>query len=1277
MFDISKDQLRLLNDTDLRELVARLCQAELRIRGAPVSAVKWGGSQNAPDGGLDVDCRLEDQRFSGDFVPRARTGIQVKTSSMSASRISDEMSPDGIVRPIFFELAREKGCYIIVSLADDPAGTMLGQRSTYMRDEVCGIENHNDLRLEFYGRGHLENWLREHPGVELWVRKRLGIPAVGWRPHGRWTTTPATESDELICKPGVVIRLPGKEQILSVDAGIEGIRQLIRDSGKAVRIVGLSGVGKTRIVQALFEESVGTNPLDRNLAVYADLGESPKPSAQDVVEQLIADARSALVVLDNCPSATHSGLASKTAEMADIRLITIEHDIRDDKPQLTDVVRIDAEGPGIAEALVNRRYPALGQINAERIAVFSDGNVRLALALADAVYEADSLSKFSNRQLFERLFYQGGARDDKLLAAAEVLSLVYSFSISNGGRGEDELSILAGLVDHTRLSLHRSVQQLVERQLVQKRANWRAVLPQALSNRLAAKALRNIPIADILAVFDGSSPRRLSLSFGRRLGNLHDHEVAHEIVNRWISQGGRLYDFGNLSEQNVLLLQNVAPVAPESVLAGIEREAKKDSAAAFFSTRNPHYSVFADLLTSLAYEVDLFDRCIDLLTKFAVSEQDGDQSIRDHLFSLFSLYLSGTQASPNQREQAVRVLLTSEDGEKRRIGMGMMQAALRSDHWTSIQSFEFGARPRSFGYEPRTVDERDKWFEIFIGIAKEAATGDIDKLSDEARTLLADEFQGLWENPGLRGILADLAKALNENRTWLQGWRSVRSIKYFEPSHHHDDTPVQDLELLETLDEMLRPENLVDEIRAYVLSAGAEQFSLEDEFDLHDEASWKKSRQRAAERARDLGRTAAHDPGVLAELSEELCIAESQYLTEFGQGLAGETGDLQTLWNQLTERQGWAGDKVRQCGILIGVLKEMYDRDCQAAWKTLDEAVTKASFQQWIVELHASIPLGPDGGARLIHVLNDEYVPIQQFETTVWNWSFDDLSGEELKDILLRVLTRPGGAKVVLSGLSMRLSRYRKLAYPVQPEIRQIGLSAAAALLRDVPTLQYGPMIGHHLSRVLDGCLDEGAFPVETGDVLDAFFFRLNQSYGLVSSIEDAVKVLAERMTIRFLDGIFFHPGIDRTYMNRVFHERRKANSPLSNVLVQSIFCWCDQGDFRQRLRLVARIVDPFVANPETGDVVFSEQAFELICASKDPAEVLNIFSRCGEPAVVMGSRAQLTARRARAFESLLSHGRPEIRAAAKEVLVHMKERAHEATEGERINDERRAQTFE
>ena len=68
---------------------------------------------------------------------------------------------------------------------------------------------------------------------------------------------------------------------------------------------------------------------------------------------------------------------------------------------------------------------------------------------------------------------------------AEVCSLVYSFEGMDTDSEKSELKILAELADKKCSELYRDVSELRERDLVQSRDVWRAVLPHAIANRLA------------------------------------------------------------------------------------------------------------------------------------------------------------------------------------------------------------------------------------------------------------------------------------------------------------------------------------------------------------------------------------------------------------------------------------------------------------------------------------------------------------------------------------------------------------------------------------------------------------------------------------------------------------------------------------------------------------------------------------------------------------------------------------------------------------------------
>ncbi|WP_306258446.1 hypothetical protein [Pararhizobium sp. IMCC21322] len=275
----------------------------------------------------------------------------------------------------------------------------------------------------------------------LWVKGKLGQGYSGWQPYAAWSNPPRDTDDTLILASGVVVTLPsGKGDKLSIDDAIGPMRDLIRTTNKAVRITGLSGGGKTRIVQSLFDETIGTHPLDRTAAVYVDTGTGPDPSATAMLDRLLAEGRRAIMVLDNCPSDLHSALAGKvSASKAEISLIIVEYDIRDDKPQTTEVIHIEANGSDVSDQLLIRRFPGIGQTNARKIAEFADGNARVSLAVAERVEEGESLAQLSDSQLFDRIFEQRNQPDENLREHAEILSLVYSFSVTKPEVGLDEL----------------------------------------------------------------------------------------------------------------------------------------------------------------------------------------------------------------------------------------------------------------------------------------------------------------------------------------------------------------------------------------------------------------------------------------------------------------------------------------------------------------------------------------------------------------------------------------------------------------------------------------------------------------------------------------------------------------------------------------------------------------------------------------------------------------------------------------------------------------------
>ncbi len=1250
MFDITRNQLQKLDGEALRELVGRLCEAEMVKDGLPVSVVQCAGAHTAADGGLDVEVVLEDGLLSGDFVPRARTGFQVKGPTMPPSRIPAEMSPNGQLRPIFGKLAQSNGCYIIVSLADNPSRYWLDRRLKSIREQLAPVKDIGDLQVEFYGCETLCQWLRQHPGVQLWIREHLGIPLRGWRPFGRWTILPPGDCDQLICADGVSIVLPVRNtQDVEIEEGVCRIRELVRTGDKAVRIIGLSGVGKTRIIQALFEPGIGTAPLDRSLAIYADLGEPLTPAPRDVLRQLVGEGRQAVIVLDNCPPDVHDSLAGPVAAASGISLVTVEYDVRDDKPELTSVVKIRAEGSEIAKILVRRRYRDIGDDDAQRIAEFSGGNARLALALANAVHDEESLTDLSDGRLFERLFRQRGPNDTDLLATSEVLSLVYSFSTEHDEGGVDELGTLARLLGKDRRELYRTTQILIEKQLAQKRGRWRAVLPPAVSNRLAAAALRKIPVEDIRGAFESLQNSRLVTSFAKRLGYLHDHEVARGILRLWLEPDGILHQIEDLSDVGLQLLQNVAPADPGALLTALEERFRIAGGAGRIQECALHGTTVKELLCKIAYDPKFFKRSVRLLIMIALSRNNTSDPTgpRARLFGLFAIRFSGTEAGPEIRLPFLRAFLARTNSGEQELGFGMLQAALGSDRWVSIGQFDFGARPRNYGYWARTTAELEQWFGQAIDIAVEVALSGSRERSERVRKLLADRLRDLWRLPRIREKLLETAKSLNSCRPWLEGWKSVHAIRFYDYSENGRHQVPSGLDQLNEMEELLRPNDLAGQIRTRVLARDLELLAMDGKVYSSDKENWDGAFKRADDRAFTLGLAAAYELQVVDELSHEFFSLNWGRRFAFGQGLASGCTILRELWTRMVLQLERNADTAHDCGLSLGILDIIRGRNRSLAEDILDEAVGNPVLRRFIVQMQIHVELDQAGVQRLLNCLDFDDTPLQQYASLAYRKPREALDEADLGDILLKLLDRPFGSRAVIHGLSLRFHALKRDSSLVpSAELREVGLRAATQsfLAADGYEAQEAD---HDISNVLEACIDDIPFAAEINDLYDAFFTSLNSDRGTGLGFARTATALASGSPHRFLDRAFNPATLDELRRQFLFRLGTNAGNPLSVLGTLTLLEWCRQGDFHARISALAESIEPFVENKDTGTAMFSTQARAIIDAVDDVSGVLACFAGSISSGMNWGDPADTVARRRRAFEDLRNDSRPEVRNAA------------------------------
>lgn len=1036
MLDITSDDIAALNDADLRTLIGRLCEAEMRKRGLPTSAVTYGGNQDAGDGGLDVRVSLPSGGLIEGFVPKPDTGLQVKKPDMPRGAILEEMAPAGVLRPVILELAKVGGAYVIVSSTGSTSDTALERRREAMRDAIKGTPAKGKLEVDFYDRNRVATWVRDYPGLIPWVRAQVGRAMVGWQSHGSWSLSQSTTASGYLTDDQARIRAAdhGDGEGLSAIDGINLIRAALRVPGRVARLVGLSGVGKTRLAEALFDDTVGEGPLDPVVAIYTNEADGPVPPPAALASDLIASKTTAILVVDNCTPELHRRLSEIVrADGSTVSLLTIEYDIREDEPEGTDVFSLEVSSVELIEKLVTRRFPDLSQTDAHTVADFSGGNARVALALASRLEKTETIAGLSEEELFKRLFQQRHDPDPSLLKVAEVCSLLYSFEGETLEGDDAELPLLGGLIGKSATEVFAGVAELRRRDLVQARGKWRAVLPHAIAIRLAKRALQTVPPTLVNSALIDNASERIVRSFSRRLGYLDGSNEALAIVKGWLAPGGLLGDITSLNEFGHALLTNVAPVAPDTVLSALElalAEADEETLR--------RCSRYAKLLRSLAYDPSLFERCVALMTRLATLSGNDGKEATEVVVSLFQIVLSGTHASLETRIKVAEGLLTSEGEAERRLGVEVLEAMMKSGHFSSIYGFDFGARSRDYGYHPRTGDDVGSWFGAVLDLASKIARSS-SPVADDARQAIAREFRGLWNNSGQLERLDRLARELGTASFWREGWIAARQTRIYDASKM---IPAERDRLI-ALEEYLRPKDLVSKVRGLVIGSRAGSLDLDDYAEDDTEGDGTPSDRYASRAAKsaatitDVGHMAAADEVVFSTLLPELLAEASSATAPFGAALAQAADDPLRMWRAMVTQ--FAAMPKASGRLLRGFIHGLQGRDEELADTILDEAVADPTLAPWFPELQSDCILNARALERLHRALESGRADVESYRSLAYGRVSDDIPSPEFRDLVLHVARQNGGNAVAMEIVSMHIFGNNQQKRVTPPEVKEAG----------------------------------------------------------------------------------------------------------------------------------------------------------------------------------------------------------------------------------------------
>lgn len=1220
--EVSIQDVQRLDDVEARDLIRRLCDAEVRGQRLPLVGLVAGGHQNAADGGVDVSIWGLPASMIPGFIPRTDTGFQSKAESMAPSNISKEMKLGGKPRKILEDLAAVGGAYVIVSTRDNPTDSALKNRLASMRAAAGPLADH--LTLDFYGADRLATWANQYPGVAMWVRERAGRPVSGWSGYGFWSARDQDLETPLIVDSRTRLRTR-KAEALEMAAGLSAMRQALAQ-GQAVRLVGLSGHGKTRLAQALFDERVGVDALPPGLAIYGDYGRGGmEPHPRGLAEQLVAEDREAILVVDNCPGGLHRTLLEVLDRPGSrVRLLTVEFDVGVDDFEATTEFRLDRASDELVETLLKSRGFDLTDSDRRRIADFSGGNARIALVVARSASGQGSMASLNDAELLDRLFGRNAPPDLRRLA--ETSAMVFSFAVQVLEGQDAELPPLAALADVSVDTFYAAVADLLGLELIQARRSWRALLPQALAGKLAASALERLHPDRVWASLVEQAPGRLLNSFCHRLGLLHDVPKAVALVERLLAADGPVGDLLAGGELALRRLSYLAPAAPKAALVRLEAAWDADIAAV---AAHDQLDDMTRVVMQLAYDPDLFPRCVRLLSRLPLGDRDRNAQAGNYFEAMFQIFLSGSEALPQVRVDLVSGWLAEHAlhlAERAISAMLKTPQVIGSDN-------TFGARQRSYGWQPQSADDQNAWFndalQLLLTLAEQDRLG--------AAKILAERFDGLWGLKAVRARLLEVTRTIlaegHDDRVWF----AVRDTIANGPA------PDPDLVQLE-ID--LRPQGTADIIRAYVFNPT---------YKFHNQAGpeGKAESAKAYEMARTLGENAAADPVALGPVAAELIRTRETQAFCFGEGYASKSGDLEADWVRLTRILA-AADKYADPSLLQGFLRGVQSRAPEKIGPWLDAAVEVPGVSIHLAALQITAGVDAAGIARWVRLIEEDRIPLLSFK--MGGMPLEGIDAETIRPFVMALAKALNGKLIALDVLSMRLHGVPEAQ--ISEGFRRLGRDLLASFTFD---RRAEAMVDYHLSQLVETCLvgHEGdAVARELAKAVKAGALKTG-AHSL--NYPSLLKALFEQQPMATLDVLVVDDGAWNEIEDLVLgHDPDPENAslverqPISGLDEEIARTWwaADMNERGPRLALVV----PYALPGEDGSLVWRPLARDLLDSDAGP-KILEAFFHRFFPMYGWGAPRDRYAQRRPMLTALVDHPRDEISKAARALITVFDER--------------------
>lgn len=816
ILECSFQDIQVLGPLDLTRLLRKLLYLEARTAGIAASAVHASLKIDVPDGGEDGRIHWQGGPASTDWLPRRFCLFQSKATDLSSAECKRELLRNGtnLLKPRVEEVLDAGGTYVLF-LGRSCNTDQQAERIEKMREAIgeAGKAYADSCHLVIRDANQIAAWATNHLSTVIEVfglaQKPLPPSLENWQSWSRFR-----EFSEFEYAVGDPAR----------DGAIAQLRTHLGNSSKKVsRLVGLSGLGKTRLALEVFRppDDPASNFEQQALsddAAYINADEGNADLLR-VVHQWRTEGVRGILVVDNCDMELHKQLRRHVEhEDSNLSLLTIGPDpeVGAASTEEFPYIQIGPADDGVIAAMLKQHYSALPDADINFIVKeIARGFPQMAVLVATARLERQEICETVDDSLLRRML---GAPPDAESPAFQVIrhcALFEQLGIKDAGADEYKWVSAFSKIDPD--CFYEYVEQFKARGIITPHGNFVQVRPGPLAMRLAADWWRQCSPDKATRLIEGDIPDRLAEALCERIRVLDNVPAVREFVE---SLCGEARPFGQAkvlnSELGSRLFRSLVEANPEATANALSR-AFADWTIDDLKNVGPGRRNLVWALEKLCFWKSTFSIAAPVLLFLAAAEnEDWSNNSTGIFLGFFKILLSGTQAEPNQRLALADFALAHKDDRCRILGAQALGSALATGRFIGrVGPEQQGSRFPEPEWRPKLYKEAfDYWAEALFRLGRLALEG--GSVAEVAKREISHHIRELTSAGRVNELDQVIVPIIERcEGFWPAALEQVQHIKEYDWDRMPDDGKA----MVEKWEKQLEPRNFDKRLTLFVSEA--------------------------------------------------------------------------------------------------------------------------------------------------------------------------------------------------------------------------------------------------------------------------------------------------------------------------------------------------------------------------------------------------------------------------------------------------------------------------